>query len=120
MTDGLRSTFDAACERALAWRDGDDPTPVLAAVALASALEIMGGSGHGHGSLAEGRVRERLLALGARVLLAAGARREAGASSEEDAADAAALAVMLARDGVRALRGEPARDRARNDVRAPT
>ena len=115
MTDGLRSTFDAACERALAWRDGDDSTAVLSAVALAGALELTGALAR-----TDRRTRERLLALGARVLLAMpAARAREGADDDEDVADARALSAMLARQGLRALRGE-AVERARSDVSAPS
>lgn len=114
MTDGLRSTFDAACERALAWRDGDDSAAVLSAVALAGALELTGALAH-----TDRRARERLLALGARVLLAMPAAPGREGADDDDAADARALTVMLARQGLRALRGE-AVERARSDVSPPS
>ncbi len=109
MTDALIGQWRGQLARADAWRAGDDPEPVLEALALSVALELTG-------DLARLPTadRERLRRLGQRALLHVGSARD-----DEDELEALRMAAAIARDGLRALsrRPTPAEERLRTDAR---
>ncbi len=98
MLDALISEWRELDARAGEWEPGEDPTPVLEALALCVALELTG-------DLARipSPERDRLRKRGQRALLHVG-----GAPDEdEDALEALRLCAAIARDGLRALSSRP-------------
>lgn len=95
MNDALMTQWRELAARALEWRAGDDPAPVLEALALSVALELTG-------DLPHARVAERdaLRKVGQRALLFVGAPVE-----DEDDLEALRMSAAIARDGLRALSG---------------
>jgi hypothetical protein len=96
MSGELRKMWTEAARSALGWREGEPIAPVLEALALSVALELMGEL-----PAMPAKLREELRRIGQRALLHAGAEPP----DDEDAEDALRLAVALARDGLRALAG---------------
>ncbi|HEY8432000.1 MAG TPA: hypothetical protein VIL20_26665 [Sandaracinaceae bacterium] len=95
--DALIREWRELAGRAAGWREGDDPEPVLEALAATVALELTGDLAH----LAAAE-REALRKLGQRALLHVG-----GAGDDEDELEARRMCAAIARDGLRALAGRP-------------
>lgn len=89
----LQARWRDQTAHALEWRSGDDPEPVLEALALTVALELTGEL-----ERAPRADREALRKLGQRALLQLG-----GQELDEDDLEALRLCAALARDGLRAL-----------------
>lgn len=97
MNDALMKQWRDLTAAALTWEAGENPAPVLEALALSSALELTGDLAH----LPAGE-RDRLRRIGQRALLFVGAALE-----DEDEIEALRMSAALARDGLRALTGRP-------------
>lgn len=95
MTDALIERWREMAREAGAWSSGDDPEPVLEALALSVALEVTGDLG-----LAPLEEREALRKLGQRALLQIG-----GGDPDEEELEELRLCAAIARDGLRALSG---------------
>lgn len=93
MNDALISEWRQMAARAAEWQPGDDPEPVLEALALSLALELTGDLPR-----VAGAERDRLRKLGQRALLHVG-----GARDDEDELEALRMCASIARDGLRAL-----------------
>ncbi|MGF1468269.1 MAG: hypothetical protein ACFCGT_19275 [Sandaracinaceae bacterium] len=117
MNDRLIARWREAASTAAAWAPGEDPEPVLAALAMSLALELTGDL-----AALGPEERRRLASAGRRALLASGGpppRAEAPdggavapdseerAPDGEEAREARRLAAALARGGLRVLGGEP-------------
>ncbi len=97
MTDRLFEQWRACAEAAADWRSGDDPEPVLEALALTVALELT--SVLGRVPLAD---RGALRNLGQRAMLQLG-----GPERDEEELEALRMCAAIAREGLRALAGRP-------------
>lgn len=102
MNDGLIEQWRAQAARALGWTAGEDPLPVLEALALSVALELTGDL-----SQVPGAERDGLRKVGQRALLFVGAPID-----DEDELEALRMCAELARDGLRALANRPLEDEA--------
>ena len=94
---GLVEGWRERAARAVGWQSGEDPEPVLDALALSVALELTG-------DLARVPIAERdaLRKVGQRALLHVGGR-----DLDEDELEAMRMCASIARDGLRALSGRP-------------
>lgn len=99
----LIQRWQACAQSARSWTDGNDPEPVLEALAMTLALEVAGDL---H-SVAP-HERDGLRRKGQRALLQLAPRADGQARSDDDV-EAQRTAAALARDGLRALRGGPLR-----------
>jgi len=97
MNDALIKQWRQLAAGALEWQAGDDPAPVLEALALSVALELTGDLPQ-----LPAAERDRLRKVGQRALLFVGA-----AAGDEDDLEAIRMSAAVARDGLRALAGRP-------------
>lgn len=109
MTERLIQRWRDDAQRATRWRSGDDPEPVLDALALTVALELTGDLGR----VARDE-RDALRKVGQLALLQLG-----GPDRDEEELEALRMCATIARDGLRALGGRPLPDEPRieGDVR---
>jgi hypothetical protein len=103
MNDALITQWREHAARAFGWDAGEDPEPVLEALALSVALELTGDLGRAPRS-----ERDRLRQIGQRALLFVGGQPAA----DEDELEARRMCAAIARDGLRALSSRPSEDAA--------
>lgn len=103
MNDALIKQWRQLAAQARQWQAGDDPAPVLEALALCVALELTGDLP----SVPSGE-RDGLRKTGQRALLFVGAP---AAEQDEDDLEALRLSAAIARDGLRALSGRAPAER---------
>ena len=97
MTERLIERWRDDAGRATRWESGEDPEPVLEALALTVALELTGDLGR----VPRGE-RDALRKVGQRAMLQLG-----GADLDEEDLEALRMCAAIARDGLRALGGRP-------------
>ena len=107
MSEQLIHQWRRSAEELASWRSGDDPEPVLEALALTAALELT--SELGQVPSAE---RDGLRRLGQRAMLQIG-----GPDRDEDELEALRMCAAIAREGLRALAGRPPEDAERGPGR---
>ena len=100
MTEQLIHRWRDDVRRAAEWRSGDDPEPVLDALALTVALELTGDLGR-----VAREERDALRKVGQLAMLQLG-----GPDRDEEELEALRMCAAIARDGLRALGGRPLPD----------
>lgn len=113
MNDALIREWREQAARAARWQAGEDPEPVLEALALSVALELTGDLARV--SAAE---RDALRKVGQRALLHVGGPPQGGTDDDEDELEARRMCASIARDGLRAIAGRARPEESELDARA--